>query len=163
MYTAGILDSETRVELVDGVVIEMNPPGPRHAGTVRWLSRHFMTAVAATMSVVVQDAFLTPDEGFVVPDVFVCEALSRERLPETALLVVEVALTSQARDLEKTATYAAAGVTEYWIVDLDRDELLVHRQPRGDVYESVERFAPGDVVTPLIDVPPVDVSELLGR
>jgi Uma2 family endonuclease len=163
MYTAGILDSETRVELVDGVLIEMNPPGPQHAGTVRWLNRHFMTAVAATMSVVVQDAFVTSDHGFVVPDVFVCEALSRDLLPETALLVVEVAHTSQDRDLEKAATYAAAGVAEYWIVDLDRDELLVHRQPRGGVYESVERFAPGDAVSPLIDVPPVDVSELLGR
>lgn len=134
MYTAGILDSETRVELVDGVLIEMNPPGPQHAGAVRWLSRHFMTTAAATLSVVVQDAFLTPDEGFVVPDVFVCEALSRDQLPETALLVVEVAHTSRARDVEKAATYASAGVAEYWITDLDRDELLVHRQPRGDVY-----------------------------
>lgn len=161
MYTTGILDSETRVELVDGVLIEMNPPGPQHAGAVRWLNRHIMTAVATTLSVAVQDAFVTSDGGFVVPDLFVCEALSRDRLPDTALLVVEVAHTSQARDVEKAATYAAAGVAEYWIVDLDRDELLVHRQPRGGVYESVERFAPGDIVSPLIDVPPVDVSELL--
>lgn len=54
-------------------------------------------------------------------------------------------------------------MAEYWIVDVDRDEVLVHREPRGSVYESVERFAPGDVVSALIEVPPVDVRELLGR
>jgi hypothetical protein len=46
-----------------------------------------------------------------------------------------------------------------------------HRPPRrahpsrasDGGYQLLERFSPGDVVVPLIDVPPVDVSELLGR
>lgn len=34
MYAAGILVAENRVELVDGQLIEMNPPGPRHSERV---------------------------------------------------------------------------------------------------------------------------------
>ena len=79
------------------------------------------------------------------------------------MLVVEVASTSRSRDLGKASVYAAAGVPEYWIVDVDRDEVLVHREPRDAAYASVERFVPGDTITPLIDVPPVDVAALLAR
>lgn len=61
------------------------------------------------------------------------------------------------------AAYAAAGVPEYWIVDVDRDELVVHRLPDADAYETVERFASGDVVGPLVGVPPVEVAALLAR
>jgi Uma2 family endonuclease len=38
--------------------------------------------------------------------------------PTTALLVIEVAETSLARDCKKVAMYAAAGVAEYWTIDL---------------------------------------------
>ena len=61
------------------------------------------------------------------------------------------------------ATYAAVGVREYWIVDVDREDVLVHRTPRAGTYTSVERSIPGDVITPLVAVPPVDVSALLAR
>jgi Uma2 family endonuclease len=161
MYAAGILDDDTRRELVDGVLIDMNPPSPRHSGVVEWLNRHFVIGVQDGFAVRAQDAVLTPDAGFRSPDLMVIERTGRGRLPDTALLVVEVASTSRARDLGKAAVYAAAEVREYWIVDIDRNEVLVHRRPTGEAYETVERFVAGDVITPLIDVPPVDVAALL--
>ena len=51
--------------------------------------------------------------------------------------------------------------TEYWIVDVDRDELVVHRSPSGGTYASVERFVPGEIVTALAGATPVDVAALL--
>ena len=84
-------------------------------------------------------------------------------MPDTALLVIEVSYSSRVRDAEKAAGYAAAGVQEYWIVDVDRDELIVHRSPGDGAYTSIERFRPGDVVTPLVDAPAVDVAALLAR
>jgi Uma2 family endonuclease len=161
MVAAGILDEDARVELVDGVLVEMSPTGPRHSGVVEWLNAHFASAAGDTLRVRVQDTLLTPGGGFFEPDLFVIEPISRDRLPDCALLVVEVAFTSRQHDLWKAATYAAAGVPEYWIVDVDRDEVLVHREPRDGTYASVERFVPGDHVAPLIDVPPVDVAALL--
>jgi len=161
MSAAGILDDDTRRELVDGVLIDMNPPSPRHSGVVAWLNHHFVIGVKDGFAVRVQDAVLTPDAGFRSPDLMVIEQIGRDRLPDTARLIVEVANTSRARDLDKAAVYAAAEVREYWIVDVDRNEVLVHRDPTGKAYASIERFAAGDVITPLIDVPPVDVAALL--
>jgi Uma2 family endonuclease len=163
MYEAGILDDDVRRELVDGVLIDMNPPGPRHAGVVQWLTKHFVIGAQDRFDVRVQDAVLTPDAGWRSPDLMVIGRGERDRLPDTALLVVEVASTSRARDLWKAAIYAEAGVAEYWIVDIDRDEVFVHRQPSDTAYATVERFAPGQLIVPLIDVPSVDVSALLAR
>lgn len=163
MVEAGILDERDRVELVDGALVEMSPPGPLHASVVEGLNRHFVKASGGEFRVRVQDTFLTAGDGFVQPDLMLIEPIARDRLPDTALLVIEVSYSSRARDIEKAAGYATAGVREYWIVDLDREEVLVHRSPRGIAYTSIERLGPGDVLTALVAAPPVDVAALLAR
>ncbi len=162
MVAAGILDDDTRTELVDGVLVDMNPPGPRHAAIVAWLNRQLVIAAGERFDVRVQDGLLTSDGGYLSPDLMVTEPLGRDRLPDSALLVIEVARSSRLRDLQKAVVYAEAGVPEYWIVDVDRDEVLVHRQPSGDAYASIERVTGGELA-PLIDLPPLDVAALLAR
>jgi Uma2 family endonuclease len=50
--------------------------------------------------------------------------------PTTALLVVEVADSSLKQDrLTKRAIYAAAGIPEYWIVNLPNDCVEIRKQP----------------------------------
>lgn len=102
--------------------------------------------------------------GYLLPDVMVVEPLPRDRQPTTALLVVEVAQTSQARDAEKTAEYAAAGVADYWIADLERRAVTVHREPRDGVHTLVTTHADGERIAPLAGppLPAVDVGELCG-
>jgi Uma2 family endonuclease len=163
MSEAGLLDDDLRYELVDGVLIEMTHAGPRHAGIVAWLTKHLVIAAGDKLEVRVQDYLLTADRGFRSPDLIVIEPVGRDRLPHTALLVIEVASTSRSRDLGKASVYAAGGVSEYWIVDIDRDEVLVHREPSDAAYASVERFKPGDTIGPLIDIAAVDVAALLAR
>lgn len=91
-------------------------------------------------------------------------ARARDRQPRTALLVVEVAQTSQARDAEKAAQYAAAGVADYWIVDLEQRSVTVHREPGADGYVRVTVHADGDRVAPLAGppLPMVDVAAVCG-
>ena len=161
MGDAGILDDDVRMELVDGVLVEMSHAGPRHSGVVAWLTERLVIGAQGKFSVRVQDVLLTGEYGFRSPDLTVIEPIGRDRLPDTALLVVEVAHTSRARDLGKGSEYAAAGVLEYWIVDIARNEVLVHREPSATAYASVERFAAGDTIKPLVDLPPIDVSALL--
>jgi Uma2 family endonuclease len=161
MVAAGILDEDDRLELVDGVLVEMSGTGPRHSGVVEWLTEHLVVAARGRIRVRVQDTFLISEYGFVVPDLMVIEPIGRDRLPDRALLIVEVAYTSHRRDAEKAATYARAEVPDYWIVDVVRNELLVHRAPAGDAYADVRRFVAGDVVSPIVDVAPVDVAALL--
>jgi Uma2 family endonuclease len=75
--------------------------------------------------------------------------------PTTALFVVEIADFSLALDTGRKADlYAAAGVPDYWVIDLEARELLVFRDPLpsfagGASYRTRITFCPADAVAPL--------------
>lgn len=160
MVDAGILDETAHVELEGGVLVEMEPTGGAHANRVQWLTMHFARAAGDAYVVRVQDTFLIPDGGFYEPDLIVM-APTGDELPRTAHLIVEVAFSSRSRDVEKAVTYAAAGVGEYWIVDVQRGEVVVHSHPQADGYAATRRYVGGDTVAPPVPAPPVDVATLL--
>jgi Uma2 family endonuclease len=76
--------------------------------------------------------------------------------PTAAVLVVEVSDTTLTTDrTRKMSLYAAAGVPDYWIVNLIDGRLEVHRdpvpdatQPSGHRYAAVATLSPADAVTP---------------
>jgi hypothetical protein len=84
--------------------------------------------------------------------------------PGRAFLLIEVADSSLQDDRRiKGLLYAAAGVPEYWIVDVAGGAVEVHRDPRAEGYASVMRFAreavlavPGfeDVLVPVGEIVP---------
>ena len=47
----------------------------------------------------------------------------------------------------KASLYASSGVREYWVVDLPRRMLVIHRQPDGEQYRQIQMFAEGDRVS----------------
>ena len=76
--------------------------------------------------------------------------------PTTALLIVEVSEATLSYDRRrKGSLYARAGIADYWIVNLNRSQLEVYRQPKPDPsrrygwgYSSVQTFGPGIVPPP---------------
>jgi Uma2 family endonuclease len=53
-------------------------------------------------------------------------------------LVIEVSETTLAYDKEiKLPIYASAGIPEYWIVNLDKQLIEIHKLPADDVYKSI--------------------------
>jgi len=93
----------------------------------------------------------------------IVEPLPRTQHPASALLVVEVAQTSQARDRDKARDYAAVAVPEYWIVDLVARAVMVHRSPLAGVYDEAVTYGDGETISPLLPgEPAVEVSDLLG-
>lgn len=162
MVAAGVLDEDDRIELVQGVLVDMTPIGAPHDGAVEWLTAHFARGADCPWRVRVQSTLLV-EGGYLLPDLLVVPRLPRSQQPTSALLVVEVAQTSQARDREKARDYASADVPEYWIVDLIARAVTVHRRPLAGIYDEVVTFGDGQSVpSPVEGVPPVDVSELLG-
>jgi Uma2 family endonuclease len=162
MVEAGVLDEDDRIELVQGVLIDMVPIGAEHDGAVAWLTEHFATVDERAWGVRIQRTLLI-EGGYLLPDLIVVEPLPRSRQPTTALLVIEVAQTSQSRDREKARDYASADVPEYWIVDLAARTVIVHRRPLAGGYDEVATYADGELLQPLLDgVAPLVVSELLG-
>jgi Uma2 family endonuclease len=66
------------------------------------------------------------------------------------LLPVEVSDTTLRYDLRiKAKLYARAGILEYWVADLNRRRLIVHRQPEQGQYLSVVAYDVDESVTPL--------------
>jgi Uma2 family endonuclease len=160
MYETGVLTPEERVELIDGVLVDVSPPGADHASIVSWLTRHFVIGCADS-EVRIQDHLLVAG-GFVLPDLMVVEPVPRGSLPSTATLVVEVAVTTQRHDTAKALRYARAGVDEYWLVDVVARTVRVHEEPSADGYRRVVVHDDRAVLSPPADAPPVAVGDMLG-
>jgi Uma2 family endonuclease len=151
---------QLRVELLDGLLVDVTPQGEHHARVIQqlmWLcnARRYVLRVQMPLSVA---------EGWVPePDIALAERdPDPTRHPSTALLVVEVAVSSQAIDRRKALAYARAGVPYYWLVDLPAGMVLAHTEPREDGYAVVTRIADDDVLDAGIDgVETTTVAELL--
>jgi Uma2 family endonuclease len=131
---SGALDG-LRVELLDGLLVDMTPQGERHARVIQRLMRlcrERMDVLRVQMPLAVADGW-TPD-----PDLALAEhSPDPDRHPTTALLIVEVAVSSQAIDRRKATVYARAGVPRYWLVDLPARTVIEHTEPSADGYRVV--------------------------
>lgn len=148
LVATGALDDEP-VELLDGGIYRMAPQGwPHQSLTARFrrhLERTWWAAGDERYLVDAHSPIAAGDRSEPEPDVYVYDAVADKagRHPDFAHLVVEVAESSHARDLvHKARIYAAAGFPEYWVLDLPRREVVVHRDPRPDLgqYGSVQRL-----------------------
>jgi Uma2 family endonuclease len=152
----GVLD-EARVELLYGRLVSMSPIGGPHVYCVRHLAQILVTALLDRANVDVQAPFAAPDESEPQPDVMVAPLGDYlDAPPSTALLIVEVAESSLARDRAKSRLYATAGVADFWIVNLPEGVIEVHREPRAGSYGVVTRHGRGDTLW-LVSFPEVQV------
>lgn len=149
---------DARVELLYGRMVSMSPNGTSHRYSVSKVGRLLMAALGDRADVYVQQPFAAPGESEPEPDVSV--VLPGDYLddhPRAAWLIVEVADSSLARDREKAKLYAAAGVLEYWVVNLVDHLIEVHREPGGAGYARVTVHARGDHLR-LVSFPDVEIS-----
>jgi Uma2 family endonuclease len=155
MGEVGILPPEARVELIDGEVIKLAPIGSHHNGSVIGLDEIFRESLGRRVTVSIQGPLELERHWNPQPDVLILkrrEDRYRRANPTDAdvLLLIEVADTTLIYDRDtKGPRYAQAGIIEYWIVDLTGDRLLVYRDPRDGVYQSVQALTREDTVQPL--------------
>jgi Uma2 family endonuclease len=136
---------DAQVELLYGRLVSMSPQGESHTYSVSQLMTLLVRALGDRARVRVQAPFSAPDESEPEPDVaVVAPGNYLDGHPRGAFLIVEVAETSIARDRGKARLYAAAGVTEYWIVNLPEQLLEVHKLPGAEGYAAVSRHARGE-------------------
>ena len=144
MAEVGILDEEARVELIDGEIIDMAPPGSPHAGTVIYLTEVLMRAVDGRVTVLVQSPVRLGKYSEPQPDLALLrrrDDFYRERhpQPDDVLLVVEVAASSLRFDRKKKVPlYARHGIPEMWLVDLGSRRLSRYRAPKDGMYTLVD-------------------------
>lgn len=150
LVAAGLLEQK-HVELLQGELIVMHPMGSRHYSAVRRCDKVLSTAFGDGYTVRMQ-ATLDLGDDQPEPDVAVVLGSDDDYIdhhPTTALLVVEEAETSLVTDRHlKASLYAAAGIAEYWIVNLIARQIEVHRrpivaasEPYGYLYGDMQTFS----------------------
>lgn len=141
--------TDDRLELVDGEVLRMSPPGARH-GRVSYLVAKVLGELVREQEakIFVDTGMLLPSGNVRVPDVCL---ISAERIrnigvpegwwPEAVKLAVEViGIEERASELDrKIEEYFAAGVQQVWRVNPETRKVAVYRSPK-----TVQIFDAGD-------------------
>ena len=139
-----------RLELLDGqLVMTANEISPSHGSTCRRISRLLYDSIPAAVGEIgVADPVGISDLSEPEPDLWVAvpDAGYAVDHPTSALLVIEVSLSSRRRDLGlKARLYGQAGMADYWVVDLVNHALIVHRDPGPDGYTNVQIHREGTI------------------
>lgn len=146
MIEIGLFENE-RLELLRGVLVRMSPQLAAHASTVARLTRILITRMSELV-VRIQLPLAVADDSEPEPDVAVVAPGDYDHEhPRTALLVIEVADSSLRKDRAKAALYAAAGVAEYWIVNLAAAQIEIYTRPDGDRYAESRTLGAGDTAS----------------
>jgi Uma2 family endonuclease len=155
MAENGVLTEDSRVELIDGEIVDMPPIGHEHAGKVNRFTHQFNQLFGDFALVSIQNPVRLGRRAEPQPDVMVLRRrddyyATAHPTPADVLLLVEVAESSLTYDREtKGPLYARAGIAEYWILNLVERQLEVYRKPTADGYADVAVLVPGDAVQPL--------------
>jgi Uma2 family endonuclease len=154
MGGAGIFHEDSRVELIEGEIIDMAPIGSNHAGIVSYLTRQFGLAVGERAIVWPQNPIVLDKHSEPQPDMVLLAPRNdfyRNAHPRPAdvLLIVEVSDSTLRYDRRiKIPLYARHGIPEVWLVDVEHEELSLFRKPAKGHYQDVIGPAPLGVTTP---------------
>ncbi len=157
----GLFGPEERLELISGEIIKkMAPQNSPHITGIRLVEEALRLAFPTGHDIRVQGPLALGSSSQPEPDVAVVTGSMRDYArhhPTTAVLIVEISDSTLRYDrTTKAELYAAAGIPEYWIVNLNDRVLEVHRQPApmtgytlGHYYRSVTQYLESESIAPL--------------
>jgi Uma2 family endonuclease len=171
MVDLGWFDGQ-RVELVEGEIVQMSPQKNRHAVATELCRGALAAGFGSNYWIRIQLPLELSPQSLPEPDLAVVPGNPRQfkEHPAAALLVVEVSDTTLAFDRRvKSRLYAAAGIADYWIVNLIDRQLEVFRRPAVDPAEPSKAFydeqfvlSPDQSIAPLAcSSSPIRLSDLL--
>jgi Uma2 family endonuclease len=148
MMESGIIREGERVELISGQIFTMAAKGTRHTLCTRKTFKQLLSLIDNRADVQSQDPITLPNNSEPEPDIVIARLRSDDYVnshpsPADIILIIEVAdsLIKFDRDT-KAPLYAAAGISEYWIVNLIDNHLEIYRQPSGSIYTSIQIVMP---------------------
>lgn len=162
MIDAAILTTEDKVELLEGEIIEMSPQNSPHSATTQRASDYLRSLLVGQATIRVQLPITLPPNSEPEPDIAVIRVDSRdyfERHPTTGdiFLLVEVADTTLRHDRRKALTYAKANIPEYWILDINKQQVYRFCQPEENKYQQ-ETILSGEIFVALVAFPEIEVQ-----
>lgn len=167
MIAAGILDENSKVELIEGELIKMAAAGGRHIACVNRLTTWFVPRIIDRATVSIQNPITLPHSE-PEPDVAIIRLPTDRPQDETpraedVFLIIEVSDTTFGYDRgTKLPLYAAAGIPEVWIVDIPHRRVLVHRRPDGDLYREALVIDQGEIAPVAFPDLTISIDEIFG-
>lgn len=150
MIEAGIL-ANVKAELLRGDIVEMAPEGKPHAHLSSTAADYVREQLMGQVKVREAKPITLADDSEPEPDIAVVQDLGDTYLEhhpfaENVFWLMEYADASLKKDLEvKSQLYAEAGISEYWVVNLKRMELVVFTQPQDGRYQQQQTLIEGQV------------------
>lgn len=142
-----------KVELIYGELRFMNPAGPVHEGEIEFLTNwSYANTSRQEVSIRVQSSINCGDHR-PEPDLVWSRRMPTKRMRPThadVLLLIEVSDSSTEQDLgEKARLYAEHGIPEYWVVDVQAEQVHIHRTPSQGKYQSIQSHDKSAMISPL--------------
>lgn len=155
-----------RTELIRGVVIEKMSKSPLHSGIASLLYDLLQPQLPSQFWLRKEEP-LTLRDSEPEPDISLVRGLRRDYArhhPSTAILVVEIAVSSAAADRAMAGLYAEAGVEEYWIVLALERRVEIYRRPEAGTY-SEKQMAENEAIIrcACLDGVAISLRELFGE
>ncbi len=150
---ANIFPHGSRLELIDGEILDMAPIGFNHAGHVIRLINLFAPHIANKALINAQNPLQLGDLSEPEPDFMLLKPnttsyTTRHPNADDVLLLIEIADSSLKFDQnQKLRLYALHNIPEYWLVNLNDVCLEVYRKPHGEVYAEKTTLYSGDSIT----------------
>lgn len=141
MAEVGILAEDEQVELIAGQIIQKMPKGSAHSALCKRIEKLIEKLLGDKVLVRLQDPVQLDLYSEPEPDIAVVHPSDNfyedsHPGPDEIFAIIEVADSTLARDLSTKATlYAAAGITDYWVVNVQEKQLHIFREPGADGYQ----------------------------
>jgi Uma2 family endonuclease len=140
---------DARVELIHGLVLDMSPKSPAHENVIEWLNDWLTARIdRSRFRVRVASSLQTSDSQPELDLAVVDRDRPKGQRPRRAHLVIEVAHSSRHRDLVLKPVVYAEAADEYWVVDLDNREVVVHRDAGRRGYRQITVHGPDAALAP---------------
>jgi Uma2 family endonuclease len=166
MAEVGLLNEDSRVELVDGEIVEMAPIGSSHGGEVKYFNNKFVSLLHGKVIVSIQDPIILDGHTEPQPDIALLrwrDDFYRKANPhaEDVLLIVEVSDSTLRYDRDvKVSLYARNGIPEVWLLDVQNRQLEIYREPSNGTYRQRDACQTGHIAPILCPDATIDLAEL---
>ena len=167
MVEHGIFDEDEKIELWNGILIEMSPKGIKHANAVRRVDREIEKRLGERIVFSAQDPIRLdvfsepePDVALLIPPIEKYD--SSHPTPKDIYLVMEIADSSIEKDRRKAINYSQNGIRQYLLLNLNTNEIEDYREPSADGYRFKKTYTENEKFN-LVAFPEVEinVSDLL--
>jgi Uma2 family endonuclease len=153
MVEAGVFAPGSRVQLIEGEIVEIPPQGSLHATAISLVEDALRRMCPEGLYLRTRMPIALDLRSEPEPDAALVRGSPRDFAqahPATVELAIEVADTTVSFDRgRKRALYARNGVPEYWILNVAEGCLEVYRQPEGEAYRVAQVLRPPETVSPL--------------